>query len=75
MTDKIDIQALLDQEATLANNKQHEEREPVLVMIKLARGTTPRACWGFDDCSTTALMTCPWRIDCGSEESIRYSKI
>lgn len=66
------MQELLDQEATLSNNKQYEDRKSVLVMIKLLRGDTPMPCWGLDDCSTSALMTCPWRIDCGSPESVEY---
>ena len=64
------LQELLDEEATLGNNGKIEERKPILMLIKLMRGNRPRVCWGDDDCSTKTLMHCPWRIDCGSQESL-----
>lgn len=67
------IQDLLDEEAQLGNDKKYEERKPILVLIKLMRGPAPRPCWGEDDCSTMILMTCPWRIDCSSEEAEQWN--
>lgn len=59
MTDK--IQELLDKEAKLSN-----ERYEVINQIKQLRGDTPPVCFGEDDCSTSILSRCPWRMDCGS---------
>lgn len=59
MTDK--IQELLDKEAKLSN-----ERYEVIKQIKQLRGDTPPVCFGEDDCSTSILSRCPWRMDCGS---------
>jgi hypothetical protein len=60
------MQELLDEEAILGyrgNKTTMEERKAIHVLIKLARDNPP-ACWGQDDCSSRALATCPWRIDC-----------
>lgn len=60
----IEIQALLDKEATLGNRRILIHKQ-----IKAMRGKVPRACWGTDDCSTIVLMHCPWRMDCDSLEA------
>ena len=67
------LQELLDEEANLGNAGKVEERKPILMLIKLIRGNRPRVCWGEDDCSTMTLIHCPWRIDCGSAESIEWN--
>jgi hypothetical protein len=63
------IQHLLDKEARLQNNGQGKsfERFMILQEIKAFRGDDPPPCWGEDDCSTSILVRCPWRIDCGGE--------
>lgn len=64
----IDIQDLLDREASLSNAGKGDspERQELLTMIRLHRDDTKRpACFGLDDCSTMLLMRCPWRMDCG----------
>jgi hypothetical protein len=61
------VQELLDQEARLGNqglSNKHPLRVIVHEEIKNLRGQYAPVCWGEDDCSTTMLMTCPWRIDC-----------
>ena len=58
------MQELLDKEANLSNRRYH-----ILQQIKAARGTEPPICWGNDDCSTSILSRCPWRIDCSSHEA------
>lgn len=55
-----DLQALLDEEAALANRLFSLRAE-----IKLRRTGEPPVCHGHDDCSTLMLARCPWRIDCG----------
>lgn len=60
------LQELLDQEANLSNQGKNLEREPVLVMIRLMRGDETPPCFGLDDCSTSILSRCAWRMDCGS---------
>ena len=62
-----DIQKLLDKEATLSNRRYH-----ILQQIKAARGDDPPLCWGMDDCSTSTLVHCPWRIDCDSYEATHW---
>lgn len=57
-----DIQEFLDHSARLSN-----ELWEVNEAIKEMRGKNPPPCWGHDDCSTLALMVCPWRIDCGDK--------
>jgi hypothetical protein len=63
-----DIQALLDHEAWLSNNLKttSKERKYVLRQIIKLRGTTAPGCHGEDDCSTSVLSCCPFRIDCGT---------
>jgi hypothetical protein len=63
-----EIQQLLNHEAWLSNNGKgsSEERRVVHRQIIAMRGTTYPGCHGHDDCSTSILSTCPWRIDCGS---------
>ena len=63
------IQDLLDQEAYLSNNGQgdSDERKKIHTVIRLKREGPPPGCFGNDDCSTSILSRCPWRIDCGAE--------
>lgn len=61
-----DIQTLLNEEAASSDAGDYDEVRKVHIMLKLKRGSTPPACWGFDDCSTRVLASCPWRIDCDS---------
>ena len=63
------IQELLDKEANLANRRYH-----VLQQIKAARGDMPPRCWGQDDCSSSILIHCPWRIDCDSTDATQYQQ-
>jgi len=56
------MQTLLDTEATLGNT-----RAMIVKQIIEIRGTEPPHCYGLDDCSTQALSTCPWRMDCGDK--------
>ena len=62
------IQELLDKEARLSNDGHGDSdfRKIIHEEIKARRGHDAPACWGEDDCSTSILMRCPWRIDCGS---------
>jgi hypothetical protein len=62
-----EIQDLLNQEATLANNgkQDSEERQSIHTLIRLKRPLPAPTCFGEDDCSTHILSMCPWRIDCG----------
>jgi hypothetical protein len=65
-----DLQALLNREAELANTGQamSEERQQIHTVIRLTRNERYRpSCFGEDDCSTTTLSTCPWRMDCGAD--------
>jgi hypothetical protein len=64
MKPELDIQELLDLEAQLANT-----RYTVHQVIKELRGKDHPPCWGEDDCSTLILSRCPWRIDCGEDQS------
>lgn len=62
------LQDLLDAEAKLSNTGlgHSEERQQIHTVIRLTRNERYRpGCFGEDDCSTTTLSTCPWRIDCG----------
>jgi len=62
------MQELLDKEAKLSNQGlgDSEERQQLLTAIRLMRNEQYRpACFGEDDCSTTFLSRCPWRMDCG----------
>ena len=64
----MNLQELLDKEATLANTGKAEskERMEIHTLIRIARDERYRPpCFGQDDCSTEMLMRCPWRIDCG----------
>lgn len=64
-----EIQDLLNREAQLSNTGKGEssERQELLTMIRLKRNEQYRpGCFGEDDCSTTMLSMCPWRMDCGS---------
>ena len=63
------IQELLNKEAGLSNRRYH-----ILKQIKATRGTEPPVCWGNDDCSTTIMSQCPWRIDCDSHEAEQYQQ-
>lgn len=63
------IQELLNEEAKMSNkgmDKEHPFRKIVLEEIRQLRGFPPPACFGQDDCSTTILSQCPFRMDCGS---------
>ncbi len=64
-----EIQQLLNHEAWLSNNGKgnSEERKVVHRQIIALRGTTYPGCHGHDDCSTSILSTCPFRIDCGND--------
>ena len=70
------VQDLLDLEARLSNEGRGDcqERLDAHQQIKQLRGDDPRPCWGEDDCSTNFLMRCPWRIDCGGEENIKWRR-
>lgn len=59
------MQDLLDAEANLYDDVV--ERKKIHTIIKLKRADNPPVCWGMDDCSTSILVRCPWRIDCGTE--------
>ena len=63
-----ELQELLNKEAQLCNEGRgdSEERKQVHTIIRLKRSSPPPVCFGYDDCSTTMLSVCPWRIDCGS---------
>jgi hypothetical protein len=63
------IQELLNREAKLSNQGlgASPERQQLLTTIRLMRDEQYRpVCFGEDDCSTTMLSQCPWRMDCGS---------
>jgi hypothetical protein len=62
-----EIQDLLNQEAILSNagRGNSPERQQLLTVISLKREGPAPYCFGDDDCSTLALSTCPWRMDCG----------
>ena len=63
------IQGLLDKDAQLGNDglpASHPFRQIIHVELKQLRGEHAPSCWGEDDCSTSLLVRCPWRIDCGS---------
>jgi hypothetical protein len=63
------IQELLNEEAKMSNNgmdKEHPFRKIILEEIRQLRGAEVPACFGHDDCSTTVLSQCPFRMDCGS---------
>lgn len=62
-----ELQDLLNQEAILANTGKgdSEERMKIHTIIRLKREGPGPFCFGHDDCSTLALSTCAWRIDCG----------
>jgi hypothetical protein len=63
------MQDLLNKEAKLSNSGRgnSDERQQLLTMIRLKRNDKHRPdCFGEDDCSTTMLSQCPWRMDCGS---------
>jgi hypothetical protein len=62
------IQELLNEEAKMSNkgmDKEHPFRKIILTEIRQLRGTVPPHCFGEDDCSTTILSQCPFRMDCG----------
>jgi hypothetical protein len=62
-----ELQFLLNQEAFYANNGlgESEERKQIHTIIRLKREGPAPYCLGDDDCSTLALSTCAWRMDCG----------
>ncbi len=62
------LQDLLDQEAYLSyeGSGRDEERNQLHTAIRLMREQPAPVCFGEDDCSTSILSRCPWRIDCGS---------
>lgn len=74
------IQVLLDHQADVGNmfygtDRYAEIKDKLDVLndiIKDMRGSQPRVCWGTDDCSTSMLSTCPWRIDCDSDDAIAW---
>lgn len=62
------LQELLNQEAQLSNDGQgdSQERKDILKEIRVLRkGLHQPLCFGQDDCSTSLLSRCPWRMDCG----------
>lgn len=61
------IQELLNEEAQLSNTGQgkSEERMKLHTLIRLKRGSEQPVCFGEDDCSSSMLSRCPWRMDCG----------
>ena len=63
-----ELQNLLNQEAMYSNTGRgdSDERQKILTVIRLKRESPPPVCFGEDDCSTSILSCCPWRIDCGS---------
>lgn len=64
----VSIQDLLNEEAKMSNkgmDKEHPFRKIILEEIRQRRGTEAPFCFGEDDCSTSMLSTCPWRMDCG----------
>ena len=63
-----DIQDLLNQEAKLSNAGKSDsvERQELLTLIRLERSQPAPVCFGHDDCSTSMLSRCAWRMDCGS---------
>ena len=65
----MNIQELLDKEASLGNRRYH-----VIQQIKAERGAEPPRCWGMDDCSTQIMSTCPWRIDCSDYEATHWQE-
>ena len=65
----MNVQELLDKEATLANRRYHLHQQ-----IKAARGDDIPLCWGLDDCSTEIMSRCPWRIDCDSFEAVHWQE-
>ena len=71
MSNNVELQKLLDEEARLSNiayqNNTTVDLSLIHNKIKEMRGNNPPPCWGDDDCSTEFLMRCPWRIDCGSQ--------
>ena len=70
MSNNVELQKLLDEEARLSNiayqNNTTVDLSLIHNKIKEMRGNNPPPCWGDDDCSTEFLMRCPWRIDCGT---------
>jgi len=56
------MQTLLNAEAELGNTRAMIVRQIIDI-----RGSIPPHCYGEDDCSTQALSTCPWRMDCGDK--------
>ena len=63
-----EIQDLLDEEAKMSNNgmsKDHPFRKIILEEIRQRRGEPVPGCFGHDDCSTSVLSQCPFRMDCG----------
>jgi hypothetical protein len=63
------LQELLNEEAKMSNkgmDKEHPFRKIILEEIRQRRGQTVPACFGEDDCSTSMLSRCPFRMDCGS---------
>ena len=71
------IQVLLDAEAEISNviytykitgpsaDRLTDTRKLLHRQIECLRGPAP-SCYGQDDCSTSTLSTCPWRMTCGS---------
>ena len=64
----MNIQEMLNKEAKLSNSGKGDspERQQLLTAIRLKRMQPAPVCFGEDDCSTSMLSTCPWRMDCGS---------
>jgi hypothetical protein len=63
-----ELQDLLNEEAKLSNAGLGDsiERQKILTVIRLKREQPAPVCFGHDDCSTSMLSMCPWRMDCGS---------
>lgn len=63
------LQELLNEEAKMSNkgmDKEHPFRKIILEEIRQRRSEIAPACFGEDDCSTSMLSRCPFRMDCGS---------
>ena len=69
------IQVLLDAEAQIANTMSSlpapaaesltKTRSMLHKQIEMIRDPNPPVCYGQDDCSTSILSRCPWRLTCG----------
>ncbi len=78
INDKTAVQVLLDAEAQLSNIMYHtlvpairaeltNTRSMLHRQIECLRGPDAPACYGQDDCSSSILSRCPWRMTCGDQ--------